>query len=190
MAFFTADQITELSRTTVRVATLVAFHYDPVIRFWNGNRTLSAGGYEWNGLGGLGQIDGLMESRSGESSQVRFTLTGTNAEINAIAMSQGADQTGKLAIVAFQLMNDDWQPVGSPIPVWTGVTQPMSASSVAAPEGQGRQRSITLAAENLFYGRSRPRAGMFTDRDQKQRYPGDKFFEFQSQLKNMTYVWP
>ena len=190
MGIFSLSELALLAKSTVRVAMLVEFQFTPVARFWNGSRTLSAGGYEWEGLGGLGGVDGLQESRSAESSQVRFTLSGTDAAINAVAVSASVDQTGNLALVYFQFFGDDWQTIGSPKLIWAGLTQPMTASRISGEEGQGAQRSITLPAENLFYGRARPRAGLYTDRDQQSRFSGDKFFEFQSQLKNMTYVWP
>ena len=190
MSIFSASELLLLAKSTVRIATLVEFQFATTSRFWNGNRPLTAGGYEWAGLGGLGSIDGLMESRSAESSQVRFTLSGTDAEINAVAVSASEDQTGNLALVYFQFFGDDWQTIGSPKLIWAGLTQPMTASRVSGEEGQGAQRSITLPAENLFYGRARPRAGLYTDRDQQARFSGDLFFEFQPQLKSMTYVWP
>lgn len=190
MAVFTAEQLAILSKSSVKVATLVAFHYSPVMRYWNGSYTLSAGGYDWNGLGGLGKIDGLSESRSGESTQVRFTLSGTDADINAKAMELAVDQSGKQVTVWLQLFRDDWQTVGSPVMIWNGITQPMTSARVGGRDGEPVQRSITLPAENLFYGRSRPRAGLYTDRDQQARHDGDLFFEFQPKLKSLTYVWP
>lgn len=190
MGVFTADQLAVLARSSVHVATLAAFHFDTVMRYWNGSYTLTAGGYDWHGMGGLGKIEGLQESRTGESAQVRFTLSGTDSEINAKAMEQALDQAGKLVTVFLQFMREDWQPVGSPVLIWSGITQPMSSARIGAREGEPAQRSITLPAENLFYGRSRPRAGLYTDRDQQARFDGDRFFEFQPQLKNMTYVWP
>lgn len=190
MSVFTAAQLALLSATTVRPAMLVSFAFDPVMRYWNGSYTLTAGGYDWNGLGGLAQVDGLLESRAGQSSQVRFTLSGTSAEINRLAMKQASEQAGVIATVYTLLMDADWQPVGNPIPIWTGITQPLTAASVTGEEGEGRLRSITLPAENLFFGRARPAAGLYTDRDQQARHPGDLFFEFQPRLKNFTYVWP
>lgn len=190
MGIFSASELAILAKSTVRVALLVELQFSPVLRLWNGARNLTAGGYEWSGLGGLGKIDGLQESRSAESSQVRFTLSGTNAEINALAVADSEDQTGKLALVYFQFFADDWQTVGSPKLIWAGLTQPMTATRISGEEGEGAQRSIMLPAENLFYGRARPRAGLYTDRDQQARHSGDKFFEFQPQLRNLTYVWP
>lgn len=187
---FSPSQLEALSQATVRLATLVEFRFDPPTRLWNGPGPLIAGGVEWQGLNTLGQIDGLLESRSGESSQVRFTVSGTDADMNRLAMRASAEQAGALAIVYQQLFDEDWQTVGAPIPIWMGVTQPMSASSSSGAEGEGRQRSLTLPAENLFSDRSRPPAGTNSDRDQKTRFPGDKFFEFQSRMRNFTYVWP
>lgn len=191
MSLFTDEQIALLEAAgVVRIATLAAFEFDPVMRYWNGDYTLTAGGFEWSGLGGLGQIDGLVESRTGESTQVRFTLTGTDDEINAIAMRQASEQAGVLATAFAALTDDDWQPVGEPVELWAGLTQPLSASSISAPEGKGRQRSIVLPAENFYFSRSRPPFGTYDDRSHQARFPGDPFFIFQSRYKAFTYVWP
>lgn len=187
---FDAAQLAILSESTVRVGSLVQFGFTPPIRLWNGSRTLVAGGYEWDGLGGLGQIDGLTESRSAQSAQVRFTLSGVSADLVAKAVSDPSDQSGKLVTVYFQLFNDDWSTLGSPILIWAGITQPLQIARQSAEDGQGPSRSISLAAENLFYGRSRPPAGLYTDRDQQQRFPGDLFFQYQHLMRSLTYVWP
>ena len=189
-AHFSQAEIDALAATTVRVATLVEFHFDPVYRLWNGSQTRDFAGHEWLGAGLLGSIDGLSEARSGESQQVRFTLSGTSAEINQIAMRRSLEQAGKLAIVSFQLLDKDWQAVGNPVQVWSGITQPMQASRTSAPEGQGPTRSITLAAENAFYARDRSPMGFYTDVDQQARYPGDRFFQFQARLRDFRYRWP
>ncbi len=189
-AHFTAAELAALSATTVRVGTLVEFRFDPVYRLWNGNQARIFAGHKWLGAGALGSIDGLAEARSGESNQVRFTLSGTSYEINQVAMRRSIEQAGKLAIVSFQLLDPAWQPLGAPIQVWSGITQPMQATRNSAPEGQGPTRSITLAAENAFYARDRSPLGFYTDFDQQGRFPGDKFFQFQALLRDFRYPWP
>jgi hypothetical protein len=49
---------------------------------------------------------------------------------------------------------------------------------------------VSLTAENMFYGRSRPPYGRNTDRDQQARSPGDKFFGFVSSLVQKTITYP
>ena len=190
MSTFTDAQIAQLSTGTVRVATLTEFLFVTPLRYWNGDRQLSAGGKTWEGLGGLATIDGLTEIRTGEATQVRFTLTGTNADVNTRSMAVSVDQTGDVAAVYFQLFDADWATVGNPIFIWSGLTQPMNATVAPGEEGDGPQRSITLPCESLFFGRARPGAGLYTQSDQLSRFPGDLFFQYQHLLRSLTYVWP
>lgn len=191
MSFFTADQLALLAKTRVRMATLVELQFATVARYWNGNQNITIGGNTWYGTGHMGRIEGLLESRGTNANQINLILSGTDAQTNAIAMSSAAEQEGKFCHVSFQLFDPDWQVVGAPIRVFTGLTQPLTASRQSAPEGSGAVRSLTLPVENFFYGRSRPVASLYTSTDQGERFPGDKFMDYQHKMqRGVSYVFP
>lgn len=189
MAFFSADQIALLRATEVRIALLAEFHFATVMRYWNGDHELTAGGNTWNGLHGLARVEGLTESRGTESRQVTFTLSHNVPELNALAIGDPDAVQGKTAVCYFQLFNRDWVTVGAPIPIYFGICQPMTVSRQSAEIGEAIVRTIRLPTENLFYGRSRVPAGLYTHADQQARAAGDQFFVFTPLLKNLRYSW-
>jgi len=196
MGFFTTDEITRLSATTVHVATLVDLEFSGSpgsVYLWNGfgNRTFDSKLYL--GCGDLGSIEGLEEARNPVSQQVTFTLSGV-PDSPADLLAQVLDATdivqGNIAVVSLQLFDADWQAVGNPVPIYFGIMQPPRVTREPATETAGARRTIVLPTENLFYGRARPPNGRYTDREQQRRSLGDLFCEYVPQLVNKTIKWP
>lgn len=192
--FFTADQLTLLSASVVRCDFLVKFEFTTGEKYaWNGNAPLVVGANTYLPMYGYGAIDGLGQSGGASSDYVTLSLNGLPDQAldflaEAIADTPVVDQ--QLLTVFLQLFTGDWQPSGSPIPLWRGFMQPPKVSRSPAQDTEGGQQSIQIVAENIFYGRSRPPAGRNTDRDQQARNPGDKFFGFVSSLLNKRLTYP
>ena len=194
MGFFTPAEAEALAASTVRVATLVDFDFkDQPVYVWNGYQSRVFEGRTYIGCGDLGTIDGLQETRDVTSSQVTFTLSGvpdSPNDILAIAIAETDKVQGRLVIVRLQLFDQNWNPFARSIPIFFGLMQQPRVTRESMTMEEGARRTITLPAENLFYGRSRPAAGRYTDAEQQQRFPGDLFCQYTPQLVNMTLVWP
>jgi hypothetical protein len=191
MMFFSDEQRALMAKTRVRIATLVELQFATVARYWNGNQNLTINGQLYYGTGHLGRIEGLLDSRTTNANQINLILSGTDTQTNRIVMSTAAEQEGKFCYVSFQLFDPDWQTVGAPIRVFTGLTQPITASRQSGAEGEGAIRSLTLPVENFFYGRSRPPASLYTSTDQRSRFPGDAFLDYQHKMaRGVSYVFP
>ncbi len=194
MAFFTDEQLELLSAGTVRLAFLSEFQFvSQTMYVWNGHYRLTTGGHEWLPMNGTGSIDGIGQSSSITSEQVTFRVVGIpdqEASLLALAIEQTPEANQQLAKVYIQLFDDDWQPIGNPILIWFGWMQPPKVSKSAGDMDNGATQELVVTAENVFYNRSRPSHGRYTDRDQQARYDGDKFFQFVSSLVNKTFVYP
>jgi hypothetical protein len=199
MAFFSPAEAALLALGTVRVATLVDLEFGGTppeggpVYIWNGFGTRTFAGRTYLGCGDLGNIEGLEEARLPVSHQVTFTLSGvpdSPADILAKVLEASDIVQGRLAIVSLQLFDGAWATAGSPIPIYFGVMMPPRVTREPATEATGARRVLTLPTENLFFGRGRPAAGRYTDREQQTRYPGDRFCEYTAQLVNMTINWP
>lgn len=199
MAFFTPDEAAALAQTVVRVGMLVDLEFGGTppdggpVYVWNGFGNQVFGGKTYLGCGDLGSIEGLEEARNPVSHQVTLTLSGvpdSPADILAKALEAADIVQGRLAIVSLQLFDGAWQPVSGPIPIYFGIMQPPRVMREAATELAGARRTLILPTENLFFGRGRPPAGRYTDREQQTRYPGDRFCEYVAQLVNQTISWP
>jgi hypothetical protein len=192
--FFTADQLSLLSATTVRCDLVCKFEFASSTEWaWNGNTDLIVGGNTYKPMRGYGRIDGLGLAAGTLSEVVTMTLDGLpdmplDFLAKALADTEEVDQ--RIVTIGLQLFNNEWQPVGSPIPLFRGFTQPPVISRTPMEGAEGATQTVTITAENVFYGRSRPPHGRNTDRDQQARSPGDKFFGFVASLLSKVIRYP
>ncbi len=160
---------------------------------WGGGFNLVSGGVTWTGLGKAGVIcgiDGLEDSSNLEASDMTFTLSGVDASIMTVFKDEDrADYVGRMVCVYGQFCDVNWQPLCPPFAYRAGI---MGTATVdKTPDGNGGfTRTITLPASNLFAGRNNAPASFFTDRDQKVRYPGDRFFEFVASIQEVSIDQP
>lgn len=194
MGFFTPEQIEDLSRSPARLALLSQFEFrTKTVHVWNGNTELEAGGKTWVPMFGAASIDGLAISTGAQSDQVTFTLSGVpddRTDLLALALEETPVIAQQLVTVYAQVFDADWQPAGSAIGVWWGYMQAPRVTRTHMQGVEGAVQSISLVAENAFFNRSRPPYGRYTDRDQQQRSPGDKFFQFTPSLIFKSFTYP
>lgn len=190
MPFITAEQAVRIYSSTVRLCLLVELQFASRTMFlWNGAGRVTLYSSTWEGVGSMGAIDGLMQTREPVSTKVTMSLSGVSQEVLALAKASVSDVQGRAAYVWLQLMDSAWQPVGARLPVFWGIMQRINIKRAEARE-DGVDRICELEVENPFYGRSRPSAGRYNDADQQSKYPGDRFFRFIPVQKSQTITWP
>jgi hypothetical protein len=193
-AFFSSDQIAALSETTVRTDFLVDFDFVSGPYYaWNGNTDLIVGGKTYRPMYGFGIIDGLSAVKGTQSQAITLSLDGLPdmpLDFLAKALADTAEVEQRLVTISLQLFDAEWQPSGIPVPLFRGFMQPPKISRTEMAGTEGAVQSISMTAENIFYGRARPPHGRNTDRDQQARSPGDKFFGFVSRLIYKTLTYP
>lgn len=191
MSLFPATIRAHLEGVTVRMSYMVMLDFrSGPMRVWTGFGVLHTGGHDWSGLGEIGQIDGLEQAINGEAPQTNLILSGVEPEIVRIARDQFATEARSRSVqVSLQFHNDtDDRPLRTydqPYPIWQG--QMRTAQFEAQADGL---RRITIGCESLFSLRSRPNWAMYTDKDQRQRFPGDRGFEFVNSLIHKVVTWP
>lgn len=201
MAFFTEDQIAELSASVVRAPLLLKLDFVSGAKYlWNGNTKIVAGGETYEPLYGLGQISGISFSRQPVSK--RFTLSmeavaaatadtpGSETNVLAIALSETDEVYGRVATVSMLFLDEDWQPVGNPVPLAFGLMRKPRVTRTRIDGGTGPIQRVSVGAENIFYNRALPAAGRFTDRDQQARFSGDLICQFQPLLRAKNFTYP
>lgn len=192
MSFFTPDEIDRLKRTTVRLGMLYEFHFkSETVRRWSGNTTFDAAGHEWLPTFGAVSTDGLGWSGEPVSQQVTLSLSGVDPVVLGMVLAETEEADQQPLIIYLQLFDDDWQSVGGIIPIFYGLMQPPKVSRSQMTMDGGATQTISLAAENMFYNRSRPPNGRYTSLDQNRRTSTpDKIFDFVPSLSNKLFVYP
>lgn len=196
MGLFSETIAAQLAGARVQCAPLVEFDFTSgPMRLWRGAGLLPTNdGREWQALGQLGGIDGLAQAMGGTAPEATFTLSGVDAEIVHLARDEfEAEVRGRMVRVLIQFFGqddagdpDNQRCLDNPYPVWAGrCLKPRFEL-----DASGQRRSIVVTAESLFATRNRPNSGMYTDRDQQARFPGDKGFEFAATLLTKVLTWP
>lgn len=193
--FFTPGQIDHLSGSIVRCDFLATFDFaSGVKRAWNGNTELVIAGNAYQPMFGYGVIDGLGLSGQGTTSEaITLSLPGIASDrldFLQAAIADTDEVQQRMVTIALQLFDEDWQPIGVPIPLFRGFMQPPKVTRSTMEDAEGAIQSISISAENIFYGRARPPNGRNTDRDQQARSPGDKFFGFVASLVYKIIRYP
>lgn len=191
MSYFTTDQANALAAADVRIATLAVFDFaSGVKRYHNGFGGLTLGGNDYDGLGEIATIEGLEETRSAESHAVTVRASGVDATFLAKALAETSEVDGRVLAISGQLFDADLAPIGDPLLWWAGYMQPPRIERSEPDEFSNATQAVSITAENIFYGRHRPPAGRYTDREQQNRFPGDRFCERVAELVSKTINWP
>lgn len=201
MSHFSASEIQTLSETQVRAAILVKMDFVSGAKYvWNGKTELLIGGNTYIPLHGLGRFDGLTFTR--EPVSQRFTVSieglpakttttpGSDLNVLALALSETDEVEGKTITVSYQFFGEDWQPVGSPVGLALGFMRKPRVDLSSIDGEDGPIQTIKIGCENMFYNRSLPPLGRYTDRDQQARYSGDLICQFQPDLRIKKWTYP
>lgn len=155
-------------------------------RLWLGSGRVNYGGEWWEGTGELVSLSSIASGAADAALPVTFTLSGVDDDIYALAISADPSEIrGRAATLYIQFFSPaTMRPYDDPVAIWSGTMDRMTATrSVEA-------RSVSLICEGLFADRSRSPNGLYTDRDQQARSPGDLFFQYVATRVNRTVQWP
>jgi hypothetical protein len=187
MPFFSDTIAAALGGSTVRASLLAFLDFagDPR-RVWGGFGVLkTTDSNEWSGLGEFGTVSGLDASIGTSASPMKLTLSGVDPDMVAKAANSAADVKGRTAAIYLQFFDPHWQPLDMPYALRTGAMDVMTHEATGADT-----RTITLAVEGRWTARRRPISGLYADRDQEARFPGDLGLVQVATLVNKAIRWP
>lgn len=184
-----------LAGNTIRVAPMVYLGYATgPVRVWAGLGTITSGGQTWYGLGDLGSISSLEPPNGGAAPEVTLTLSCVArddsgavllADLVAKAKDSQSEIKGRPATVYFQHFDEDWQVLGDPLAVFSGL---MHQPKISAP-GENT-RVFELSLEWVFGRRAISPFGYLTDTDQQALFAGDRGLELVPSMQNKSVKWP
>lgn len=151
------------------------------VRLCNANVTIPWNGYDWVGMGSLGNIQDVTEGSDMEARGVAMALSGIPTSLVSTALGeyyQGRDC--KIWIAPLDPATQ--MPVADPVLIFFGRMDNMQIEI-------GETATINVSAESRFADWDRPRVRRFNDADQKTEYLTDRGFEFVEQMVEKEILW-
>jgi hypothetical protein len=158
---------------------------DPVYA-WSGSGTLifdDADGTSrnWIGVGEFGAIDTIGESSDGSATGVRATLLKVPSEFRDDIADQAV--RGVLYEIYIGALNETYQQIDGVALLWKGRLDSYKITDA------GATLSVEVAGESRAIDQRRPAIKRFTDEYQQRKHPGDLFFQYVSQMTEVSILW-
>lgn len=136
---------------------------------------------EWLGAGGVGAVDTIGEATDGSATGIKASLYNVPAEFR----DDLADQATKGALfeVYIGALNETFQTVDAVQLLWKG-----KSDTYEIVDG-GDTLSVQVTGESRMRDQGRPAIKKFTDEYQQRQHSGDKFFQFVSQMAEISILW-
>lgn len=136
-------------------------------------------GHVYKGTGVLGTVGSVSQNGQVQPHRLRLTLSGIPQELAAIALNEHyQNRSGRLYLAAL----DDFCQIVTRDTLFAGRMDVMNIR-LANPS------TIQLDLNSRGVDWKNPRNARYTDADQQARHPGDKFFEFVSQMAEKEIHW-
>jgi hypothetical protein len=134
------------------------------------------------GVGTLGAISPIEETKSVVANGVSLSLSGIPEEMIALAM--GEKYRGRNVYIWMALFNvSDGTLILNPEQVFAGRLDTMSISDA------GETSTITIACESRLIDLERSRERRYTNEDQKYLYPADASLRYVAGLQGKEFPW-
>lgn len=168
----TLDSLQEahLAGEVVRLCYLVELDLpDGFVRITTCPFSLVIDGNTYTGAGNLGKISEVTQSTEMRSDSVTLTLSGLN--VAYISIARGANYQGRTGKLQMLFMDEDYQPIGDPVPIMTGIIDTMPYKIT------NQTFEINVVLTNRFSKwENAPDSPRFSDGDQQSKFSGDTFF--------------
>lgn len=166
----------------VRPVVLVWLDFDDQPAFlWSGVGPLSWDGETWQGTGAIGRIGRIEETARIRAAGATLELSGVPSELISIALAE--PYQGREARIWLGAFDEAGDLIASPYPLFRG------RMDVMAGVDTGDTATLTLTVENRLVDLERPRVRRRTDADHQQMWPGDRFFEYVTDIQTKPLFW-
>ncbi len=178
-----AATIARFREPVIRVAYLALIEFDAPYRlaFTTLLRNYVFEGDTFTGFGDLGSITPAASSGDLAPSNYEIKLSGVTDGILEAAGT--IDYMNKRATVWAMTLDDNDEPDGVPFIWFRGLTDSVNVTI-------GESPSVTIAVRDRTTDWERPRISRYTDGDQQAMFPGDRGFEFVTQIASRDVEWP
>jgi hypothetical protein len=151
------------------------------IRLNTSSLTLTIGGNDYLGTGGLGKI-GAIQDTPAELRGLTFELSGVSPSSIALVMTEPVQ--GRPVALSLVLFDPETYQVLDVLSRWVGVLDTLSIDD-ARPNA-----TIQVAAEHAGIDLVRPSGSQMSDAEQQRLAPGDPSLQFVADQVDIRIVWP
>ncbi len=176
------DTITALEQGHVRWLVLTKVEFDSETLAFNS----SFAEFTWNGttfigLGNLGNVSNTAENTKLDPADYAITITGVDNTVLVAALDQ--DYLNRPATCWVAALDDNMQIIGEPILYFKGLVDSIDGT-------YGNEASVVISVTDRMAEWSRARISRYTNQEQQAKYPGDKGFEYVSEISTKKVTWP
>ena len=149
------------------------------LRFWTGYGELTASGEDWTGTGLVMQISSSQENTDLSANGLSLTFSGLDTTVVSFVL--GENYRGRIAKVyvgalVSNVPTDLYQ-------IWSGRMDTMTIVE------DGQTATVQITIENILIDLERPRLRLYTDEEQKARFPGDESLSKVAGLQDAQIIW-
>lgn len=152
------------------------------VRVWTGVGDYVLDGHTFTGIGTLGGVEPIKETKKVSANGISLTLSGIPEAVVSMVLSEryrGRPVTLWLALFS----PTDGSLIASPTILFGGLCDTMALSD------SGDTSTLTITCESRLIDLQRTRIRRYTDEDQKAAFPGDRGLEFVAGLQNKEVLW-
>lgn len=158
---------------------------DPVYA-WTGKGTLifndgDGVSRSWIGVGGLGALDTVGEATDGSATGITASLNNIPSEFRSDIAQQAV--RGAIFEVYVGALNETFQIVEATALIWKGRLDKYEITD------NGTSLSVQVTGESRSIDQRRPSIKRFTNEYQQRTQTGDLFFEYVSQMTEVSILW-
>lgn len=142
---------------------------------------------EWIGAGRLGAIDSIGESTDGTATGIKVTLFDVPSEhADDIADQATRGVKFEVYIGAIELpteTTENWHSIIATKMLWRGRVDEYKITDA------GTSLTVEISGESRAIDQRRPAIKRFTDEYQQRQHAGDLFFQYVSQMSEVSILW-
>jgi hypothetical protein len=194
---YVPDAVVERLGSSNQVGIFLLVNTDPALHLYFGANDIPANfdgidpdGTVYLGGGRLNGIPTLEVLVNGTADSVQFTLSGVDPATGTKVLDSIPEVRGADIMLGLTTLDDYYQPMTSPVPIWSGMASHVSEASGVVMVGEKPSLDLALSAVAGEATRSRAARVLWSSAHQKALSPTDKFCDETSRLsRGVNPTW-
>ncbi len=194
---YVPDAVVERLGSSNQVGIFLLVNTDPALHLYFGANDIPANfdgidpdGTVYLGGGRLNGIPTLEVLVNGTADSVQFTMSGVDPATGTKVLDSIPEVRGADIMLGLTTLDDYYQPMTNPVPIWSGIASHVSEASGVVMAGEKPILDLALSAVAGEATRSRAARVLWSSAHQKALSPTDKFCDETSRLsRGVNPTW-